>query len=39
MFKRGQFEGVTKFPEVKVKGKVVDNEVEDEGWGRWERFR
>jgi len=39
MFKRGQFEGTTRFPVVKNRGQVVDNEVQDDIFGRWERFR
>ena len=39
MFKRGEFEGATKFPVTKVEGVEVEDEVEDDPWGRWVRVR
>ena len=39
MFKRGEFEGTTRFPEVKIRGQVIDNEVKDDDLERWERYR
>ena len=39
MFKRGEFEGLTKFPVTKIDGVEVEDEVEDDPWERWVRVR
>jgi len=39
LFARGSGEGSCIFPELKVRGEVVFNEVEDDELARWDRFR